>query len=62
MTTQVGIKIEPELLKLIKVYAKSHGTTLSSLMRQATIEHIQRNNGAYTEEQLKKSVAKVGGF
>jgi len=54
MMKQVGIKIEPELLKSIRNFAKSYGTTLSALMRQATLEYIKaRINGSYTDDQQK---------
>lgn len=54
MTKQIGIKLEPELLRQIKKYAKEYGTTVSALMRQATIEYIKHrilavNTGSQSE-------------
>lgn len=54
MTKQIGIKVEPAILKQIRDFAKTHGTTLSALMRQATLEYIKaRLNGSYTGFQQK---------
>lgn len=42
MTKQIGIKLEPETFDQFKAFAKEYGTTVSSLVRQATIEFIKR--------------------
>jgi len=55
MTVQIGIKLEPELLKEIKKFARDYGTTVSALMRQATVEFIKRSNSlVYTGESIKQ--------
>lgn len=41
MTQMIGVRIEPELHAKFKNYAKNYGTSVSALMRQATIEYIQ---------------------
>lgn len=57
MTKQIGIKLEPALLKQIQKYAKENGLNVSALMRQATIEYIKRNNAAYTPCQPKGALS-----
>lgn len=53
MTAQIGIKIEPHILNQIKKFAQSHGTSVSALMRQATMEYInKRITSVDTECQL----------
>lgn len=52
MTVQIGIKLDPKLLKQIKKFAEEYGLTVSALMRQATIEFMKRSiSGAYTKNQ-----------
>jgi len=51
MTVQIGIKLEPKLLKQLKAFAKEYGTSVSALMRQATIEFIKRRTSSvYTSD------------
>ena len=55
MTKQIGIKLEPKLLEQFKSFAKDHGTTVSALMRQATIEYVRRRiSGIYTQSQQQE--------
>lgn len=55
MTTQIAIKIDPVLLEKLRSFAKDHGTSVSSLMKQSALEYVnKRINGAYTEGQENK--------
>ena len=58
MTVQIGIKLEPKLLKEIKRFAREYGTSVSALMRQATVEFIKhRTSSVYTDESIEEKKA-----
>jgi len=52
---QFGIKIDPKLLKAFRDFADKNGTNVSALMRQATIEFMNKSiNSVYTEVNQKE--------
>lgn len=54
MTQMIGVRIEPELHAKFKNYAKNYGTSVSALMRQATIEYMQRRANTMLNNSQQK--------
>ena len=40
---QTGVRMSPELIKLVKQYALDHDTTIQAVVTQAVIEKLERS-------------------